>query len=109
MAKWVFVVSTNSKDAEREAEFNEWYDNIHLPDVLETEGFLSARRFEIQQPKEGKGKFLAFYEIESDDPSVNMKSLKESMVGIKAAGRMSELLEVVDTTMYRQISELGQT
>ena len=109
MAKWIFVVSANSKDKEKEAEFNEWYDNIHIPDVLETDGFISARRFEIQQLREGKGKFLAFYEIESNDPSVNLKLLSESMVGKKAAGRMSDLLEVIDTTMYRQISELGQT
>ncbi len=40
MEKWYFAVYTNCLDASREKEFNEWYDNIHLPDVFEVPGFV---------------------------------------------------------------------
>jgi len=32
-------------DAEFEAEFNRWYDDEHLPRLLEVPGFLSAGRY----------------------------------------------------------------
>ena len=73
MAKWLLVVETNSADAAREAEFNAWYDKIHLPDVLETPSFIKATRYEDTKPLEGKAKFLATYEIEADDIDEAMK------------------------------------
>jgi hypothetical protein len=36
MAKWLLIVETNCSDPARESEFDEWYDRIHLPDVLYT-------------------------------------------------------------------------
>jgi len=44
MARWVNLVETNFGDPLREKEFNEWYDRMHLPDILETPGFVAARR-----------------------------------------------------------------
>lgn len=43
-------------------EFNEWYDNDHIPEkVGAVPGFLRARRYEAQ----GNGpRFLAIYELE---------------------------------------------
>ena len=67
MAKWLLIVETNCTDATRETEFNEWYDKTHLPDILETQGFMKATRYENTKPSEGKGKFLAIYEIEAND------------------------------------------
>jgi len=32
-------------DAEHGAEFNRWYDEEHLPRLLEVSGFLSAGRY----------------------------------------------------------------
>ena len=46
MAKHVFVVFTNPVEG-KDATYNDWYDNRHLPDVLDVPGFVSAQRFRL--------------------------------------------------------------
>ncbi len=108
MAKWLLVVGTNSADAARETEFNEWYDKTHLPDILETPGFIRATRYENTEPSEGKAKFLATYEIETDDIDRFMKTHAENMDRKRAEGRFSELLVGVSRVLYRQISLISR-
>ena len=45
---------------EDEAAFNEWYDHVHLPDILACPGWLSARRYRCL---EGGPRYVAMYEI----------------------------------------------
>ncbi len=67
MDRWIHMTETTCIDPSREKEFNDWFDNIHVPDVLKTTGFVSARRFVIKEPVRGRGKYLAIYEIDTDD------------------------------------------
>ena len=108
MAKWLLVVETNCADAVREAEFNEWYDKTHLPDVLETPGFIRATRYENTEPSAGKAKFLAAYEIETDDIDAFQKANAANMGKKRAAGRMSELLVIVSRGLYKQTSSVSR-
>ncbi len=108
MAKWLQVVETNCADAAREAEFNEWYDKTHLPDVLETPGFIRATRYENTNPSEGQAKFLAAYEIETDDIDSFMKASAANMAKKRAEGRFSELLVVGSRGLYRQLSSISR-
>lgn len=70
MARSYYVVQTNAV-AGREAEFDEWYSNRHLSDVLAVPGFVAAQRFELS-PTQRPGlpapryRYLALYEIEGD-------------------------------------------
>jgi len=48
-------------DAEFEAEFNRWYDEEHVPRLLQVPGFLSAGRYVALK---GGPKYLAMYELE---------------------------------------------
>ena len=48
-------------DPEFEAEFNRWYDEEHIPRLLEIPGFLSAGRYVAIK---GAPKYLAMYELE---------------------------------------------
>ncbi|HEY1258601.1 MAG TPA: hypothetical protein VGF34_05075 [Stellaceae bacterium] len=48
-------------DAEHEPEFNRWYDEEHLPRLLEVPGFLSAGRYVALK---GRPKYLTVYELE---------------------------------------------
>src|SRR6202166_4237203 len=48
-------------DAEFEAEFNRWYDEEHVPGLLQVPGFLSAGRYLALK---GAPKYLATYELE---------------------------------------------
>ena len=44
MELWVNLVETNC-DPAREDEYNDWYERMHIPDILQTAGFVRARRF----------------------------------------------------------------
>jgi hypothetical protein len=40
------LVFTNPVEG-REEEFNDWYDNVHIPDTLRTDGFVAVTRYEL--------------------------------------------------------------
>ena len=63
MAKYIIELGTNCKDAAKKSEYNDWYNNIHLPDVLETPGFVREMRYKNTDTIEGQAKFLAIYEL----------------------------------------------
>lgn len=45
-----------------EVQWNEWYDQIHLPEALKVPGFLSGRRY---RAVEGTPKYMTLYELQS--------------------------------------------
>src|SRR5262245_53793501 len=50
-----------------EAEFDRWYNEEHLPERMEIPGYVSARRFKLE---EGNGvlKYLCIWEMEDGSP-----------------------------------------
>ena len=108
MAKWILVVETNCSDATRETEFHEWYNKTHIPDILETPGFIRATRYENIETAEGKGKFLSIYEIETDDINTFMKIHRDNMDKKRAEGRFNDLPVRVSRVVYRQLISVSQ-
>ncbi len=108
MAKWIRVVESNCTDAAREAEFHEWYNKVHLPDMLETPGIIRATRYEAVEPSEGEARFLAVYEIETDDIDELMKVSHDNIARKRAEGRMSDLIASGSHRNYKQISSLSK-
>lgn len=104
MEKWLLVAESNCTDPSREKEFDQWYDNVHVPDTLETPGFIRATRYEASNQAEGRGRFLALYEVETEDIGQTMASLGENVTEKWQQGRMSELIELISTVFYRQIA-----
>jgi hypothetical protein len=70
MAKHILVVLSNATEG-GDAEFNEWYTNTHLGDVLKLRGFTAAQRFRLSDTQLGAEeipyRYLATYEVETDD------------------------------------------
>ena len=65
MAVALFMVrATISKD--QEAAFNRWYNEEHVPQVLQFNGAVSARRYK-QILGEDKFSYLALYEFASEE------------------------------------------
>jgi len=106
MARWFFTVESDCTDEAHVDDFNEWYDKIDLSDVLETEGFITATRFEcvaevndqfdLSRSSQGKGKNLALYEIETDDIDRVIKSLVDTVAKMRNKGRLPpELMKVI--------------
>jgi hypothetical protein len=106
MGKYMLVVGMNVADPANEGEFNDWYNNIHFPDVLETPNFMRATRWEHTGPKPEDAKYLALYEIETDDIQTAMKGLNETIAAKREAGRMSNLGTPVIMGTYKQIFSL---
>jgi hypothetical protein len=79
MTHHVLIVLSNAADA-RDDEFNDWYDNQHLRDVLSVEGFVAAQRFRLSdaqlRPEEPRPhRYLAVYEIEAPDLAMPLRAL----------------------------------
>lgn len=72
MKDYCFVVFTKPV-AGREAEYNQWYDHRHIPDVLAVPGFVSARRFAANN-EDGR-QYLALYEMKAEDPDAVLADL----------------------------------
>ena len=80
MAKYTFVVLTNPV-AGKEAEYNDWYNGQHIPDILNVPGFVSGQRFRLADAQLGgeksrTHKYLAIYEIETDDVAATLNELR---------------------------------
>ncbi|HVN88880.1 MAG TPA: hypothetical protein VMT61_03615 [Candidatus Binataceae bacterium] len=78
-SKYTFVVLSNPT-AGNEAEYNRWYNDQHLPDVLNVPGFVRAQRFKLSDSQMGgeadkTHRYLALYEIETDDVAAALKDL----------------------------------
>jgi len=92
MEKWLLVALSNCSDPAREEEFNHWYDTVHVPDVLETPDILRGTRFKNDEPQEGHWKYLAIYEVETEDIQQTISRFGEVITEKWEQGRMSELL-----------------
>jgi hypothetical protein len=73
MPKATLVVLSNPVSAEKEDEYNDWYDNTHLADVVRVPGFVSAQRYRLAEVEVmpdvpfPEHRYLALYEVEGDD------------------------------------------
>lgn len=73
------IVFTNPVEG-REDEYNDWYTNTHLPDVLRIPGVVGAQRFRCGEIQRDAGPFpwgyLAIYHCETDDVRAIIAELK---------------------------------
>lgn len=83
----VLLVETNPVSEDQAEAFNAWYDDTHIPQMIErVAGFVSARRFVAHEasPAQPAQRYLAIYEVEVDtDPAEALGALNEAMQGGK--------------------------
>jgi hypothetical protein len=78
----ILVVHTEPVSADRVAEFNEWYDAVHIPEVLaKVPGFTGARRYLASPsgPFHPPQPYLAIYEIDAADPELVLRELQQAV------------------------------
>jgi hypothetical protein len=65
----------------QEPEYNEWYDNTHLPDILSVPGVVSARRFKLSTAQISEPpslpEYIAVYDLDAPDIQALLDRLKE--------------------------------
>ena len=102
------IVFTQPADGQ-EAEYNRWYDEVHLRDVLEVDGFVAAQRFALSDAQIGDvadelpGRYLAIYEIEAD----SLEAALEKLNGGSDTMEMSDALDM-DTATAIAFSAIGE-
>jgi hypothetical protein len=101
MATHRLVVFTEPR-ADQEAEYNKWYDEVHLKEVLEVEGFVAAQRFELSPSQVGEmgddapKRYMAIYEIEAENLEVALEKLNSG----SSTMNMSDALDVENAKAY---------
>ncbi|MGE0798386.1 MAG: hypothetical protein AB7G13_04260 [Lautropia sp.] len=89
MQRWICLVENNC-DPGREAEFNDWHENVHVPDVLATPGFVRARRYVNRETRDGRGKYMTLYDVETADIAKTMSARREREAEEARQGRSAE-------------------
>lgn len=71
--------------AGRETEFEDWYNNQHLADVVKIDGVVSAQRFKITAQRGDDNspawQSLAIYNLDADDPEAVMDAIAKAAGG----------------------------
>jgi hypothetical protein len=78
----VLIVETGPAEG-RDDEWNSWYDEVHIPEILEKiQGFRAATRLErpagAELGPEEQG-YCTVYEIEAEDPAASLAALGAGM------------------------------
>ena len=101
MAHGILLVLSEPVSEADDAAYNDWYDDIHLPEVLALSGFTSARRFrmsEVQLASQGgfesvssrfPNRYVATYEVEGPDLAAAAKALNEASAGLTTSSAMA--------------------
>ena len=93
MSKGVFIVFTNVTNPEHDEDYNDWYDNTHLADVVKVPGFVAATRYRVSEAQakgmEPQHRYLSIYEVEGDD-------LQGALDTLGRAGRNMVISEHLD-------------
>lgn len=76
------VVESEPGDPDEEAEYNRWYRDVHIPQLLAVPGFVSARRFKVRQEiatgVSPKPAYLTVYELEADDLDAPLSEMRRT-------------------------------
>ena len=113
MAKWLLIIHSNCNDPLREEAFNEWYSNVHIPDVLTNPGFTNAARYkqvfvpntgyEKSNPNVLESKYLATYEIETGDINMVIRTMLERAKS-RDKSRSTDRFNLVIRGVYQEIN-----
>ncbi|MCV7441642.1 hypothetical protein H7K33_05345 [Mycobacterium paraense] len=87
MAKGIMLVESVPSSPDREDEYNTWYDEVHIPQLLELDGIVAARRL---RPVDGNGPYVAIYELEGDD----LQAILDNMIANAGQLHMSDALQL---------------
>ncbi len=81
----------------REDEYNRWYDEVHVPDLVALPGVASAQRFRHSSAgPQGRHGYLAIYELDGN-PAEVLNALHAGMKDGKI--RMSDALDMSSVSM----------
>jgi hypothetical protein len=110
---WFYLVKSLPSDPASEAEYNTWYDDIDIPDVLAVPGFLRARRGIAQdisaESVTGRGAetgtYVALYDIATNDIDKTIIDMYVAARKMAALGRTTDAFKIVEANYYRRLGQ----
>jgi hypothetical protein len=85
--KYKLVIFTNAVEG-KDKEFNDWYQNTHLQQIVSIKSFAQAQRFRfhtnIVPGSANPSRYMAVYDIETDDIGASLAAMN----ALAASGRM---------------------
>jgi hypothetical protein len=91
--------------AEAEAEFNEWYNGEHIPQLLGITGFLSGKRYQVV---DGTPKYVAIYELADENVMKSDAFLKLRENPTPWTRKMVPLFRNTQRGVFRRIFSYGE-
>jgi hypothetical protein len=74
------VVESEPGDPDGEEEYNRWYRDVHIPELLAVPGFVGARRYRVRDDltrgETRKPRYLTVYELEADDLAAPLTAMR---------------------------------
>ena len=97
MGKYVMVVQSQAQPG-RDDDYNDWYDNQHFGDICAIPGVTGGRRLQEAAVMMGEPglKYLALYEIETDDVGAFMAEM-----GRRGAEGLMPMTDAIDAPASR--------
>jgi hypothetical protein len=107
---WLMMVMTENTDPAREAQFNDWYDNVDIPDVLEVPGYQRARRgieqripeFTAADSQSTPARYVALYDIRSGAIDKTLIDMLMASWGMEKSHHSTDLLKVTERVYFHQ-------
>ena len=106
MAKFKLIALTTPA-AGKEAEFHNWYQNVHLPELCALPGLDSAQRYQLVAKLMGSdtNQWLAIYDIEADDPMAFMGAMGEAATSGKLTQSDASDMATTYTAFFSEYGE----
>jgi hypothetical protein len=88
------VVQSSPREDALEDAYDAWYRDKHIPELLAVPGFVSARRYRVHgDPADPSAhRYLAVYEIESDDLAGTIAEMRRRRAAAGGDPRGAEVL-----------------
>jgi antibiotic biosynthesis monooxygenase (ABM) superfamily enzyme len=90
-------------EPEHEEEFNRWYNDEHLVERLEIPGYVSARRFKLEEGRGGVLKYLCIWELDDSSPLTSEEYKAQRLRPSELRDRVNTYITQRSRGVYKQI------
>jgi hypothetical protein len=107
---WLMMVKTQNTNPAKDGDFNDWYNKVDIPDVLEVPGYMRARRgfgqvipeFPTPDLQGDKGKYIALYNIKTANMDKTIIDMLMASWEMEKEGHSTNLLKVTERVYFHQ-------
>ena len=96
------LVVTMDVDEANEAEFNEWYNEQHLPERMAIPGYVSARRFKLEDGDNAL-KYLCIWEMVDGSPLQSEMYKEQNAHPTELYLRVNKTIKLRTRGLYHQV------